>query len=830
MSGTKTAKRPAFWNPCLDSSDDDEEGKSKDSKTTPIKKTRTNKDAIKNPNDILSDHDEDIKSDKSDKSDDDFDPGSDTEGKGPKKRTRPVRNKAKTEDKKKKDTSNDSFDEEILEESSPPPKSPKKKRKKSPKTKTEKRSSRKKKAKKGDESDDDFDPGSDGEDNDEEESDSEESVASDDISDDNISDSDFMPDSDDEKNAETNDTINLSSDGDPTPKRKNVKDSTQTFDPNSKEFWNKVEELRNKGFSIQQTNKDEQGDVGSVGAGPRAPVGQVRPRNGANHSKLAAFTQLYINFEHEKRCTRKCFMMEGKQKQALGEIDDPSFITPDFVKACIRVVMCCMRLGDTNTAREAIGLLNRLGEIPGISALCQAMISGVKVQHQSLDEIDKLEENGMEALRDKEFTKAMEYLDNAITHAGSCLRLKMARGDCLAHLGRYVDGAKAASSILQQDQRNVGALFLRGFCLYHKNNIERALTHFQQVLQLSKDHERAKTLLGKSKQFKEKKDLAVKAVNEARLEDAERIYTEAIAIDQRNKGTNANLLADRAEVYFRMKRIPECVSDCEASLELDQGCLAAMLQRAKCHMENKEWEAGVRIFERMNNRDRHNQQSKKKAGEAALKAGNHDEAYRLFSEALDVDKHNQKYRHLLREAKQQHLLATRVDYYQVLGIEKTCGDSEIKKAYFKKSKEYHPDRHANAEDEEKEEFSNKFKLAKEAYEVLSDSEKRKGYDTGGVKPPPGGWYQDVDQKIFQNIHPRGGIRGMRGMRGGIVRGRGAPIIRGNINARPPIVRGNIRPNVTRVMRGGVVRPNIRLNVPGRGGPIRVQTGDRKSVV
>jgi hypothetical protein len=42
----------------------------------------------------------------------------------------------------------------------------------------------------------------------------------------------------------------------------------------------------------------------------------------------------------------------------------------------------------------------------------------------------------------------------------------------------------------------------------------------------------------------------------------------------------------------------------------------------------KEWEAAVRIFERMNNKDRHNQQSKKKAGEAALKAGNHDEAQR----------------------------------------------------------------------------------------------------------------------------------------------------------------------------------------------------------
>ena len=46
---------------------------------------------------------------------------------------------------------------------------------------------------------------------------------------------------------------------------------------------------------------------------------------------------------------------------------------------------------------------------------------------------------------------------------------------------RYVDGAKAASSILSLDQKNVGALFLRGFCLYHKDNVDRAITHFQQV-------------------------------------------------------------------------------------------------------------------------------------------------------------------------------------------------------------------------------------------------------------------------------------------------------------------------------------------------------------
>ena len=163
------------------------------------------------------------------------------------------------------------------------------------------------------------------------------------------------------------------------------------------------------------------------------------------------------------------------------------------------------------------------------------MISGVKAQMNSISQFVDREKEGMTALKAKEFTKALESLDAALALAAGCLRLKMARGDCLAHLGRYVEGAKAASSILQQDQRNVGALFLRGFCLYHKNNIERALSHFQQVLQINKDHERAKTLLNKTKQLKEKRDAATKANVEKRFEDAEKIYTEALGIDPRNK-------------------------------------------------------------------------------------------------------------------------------------------------------------------------------------------------------------------------------------------------------------------------------------------------------
>merc|ERR1719445_2219237 len=197
----------------------------------------------------------------------------------------------------------------------------------------------------------------------------------------------------------------------------------------------------------------------------------------------------------------------------------------------------------------------------------------------------------------------------------------------------------------------------------------------------------------------------------------------------------------------------------------------------------------------MNSRDRHNQQAKVKAGQAAQTSGNMMEAHRLFSEAMDIDKHNQKYRHLLREAKQSLLMETRVDYYAVLDLEKSAADAEIRKAYFRKSKEYHPDKHANESEDLKEEFSRKFKLAKEAYELLSDHDKRKMYDSGRVKPPPGGWYQDVEQTVAQFVQSRAPLRGRgmtRGVRGPI---RGGIVIRGNIRPVRPLIRGHVRPPI-----------------------------------
>ena len=66
------------------------------------------------------------------------------------------------------------------------------------------------------------------------------------------------------------------------------------------------------------------------------------------------------------------------------------------------------------------------------------------------------------------------------------------------------------------------------------------------------------------------------------------------------------------------------------------------------------------------------------------------------------------------------------DYYEVLGIARGASDAEIKTAYRKLAMKHHPDRAPDDKTAEE-----KFKEAKEAYEVLSDSKKRAAYDQFG---------------------------------------------------------------------------------------------------
>ena len=114
----------------------------------------------------------------------------------------------------------------------------------------------------------------------------------------------------------------------------------------------------------------------------------------------------------------------------------------------------------------------------------------------------------------------------------------------------------------------------------------------------------------------------------------------------------------------------------------------------------------------------------------------------------------------------------RPDYYKILGVGKNASDEEIKKAYRKLARKYHPDR--NAGDKKAEE---RFKEISQAHDVLSDPDKRKAYDrgsgpfgsfTGGNFDPSSfsGGFGDILSDLFGRGGGAAGGRDQGGVRGG----------------------------------------------------------------
>ena len=163
-----------------------------------------------------------------------------------------------------------------------------------------------------------------------------------------------------------------------------------------------------------------------------------------------------------------------------------------------------------------------------------------------------------------------------------------------------------------------------------------------------------------------------------------------------------------------MKDYTSAVDDCTQALALDPSYLKARKTKARATGEAGNWEEAVREYQSI--------------------AESHPTEPGI---AKDI-------RHAELELKK----SKRKDYYKILGVEKDAGEHEIKKAYRKLAIVHHPDKNpGNVEAEQK------FKEIGEAYETLSDSQKRARYDSG--------------EDLIDPSEMFGGAGGMGGFGGGV---------------------------------------------------------------
>jgi DnaJ family protein C protein 7 len=399
-----------------------------------------------------------------------------------------------------------------------------------------------------------------------------------------------------------------------------------------------------------------------------------------------------------------CYMMLHQYRDALDDARKSVALDSSYIKGYIRIAKCSLALGDLSAADNAISVVKELS--PNNAAIIPEV--------QKLEVIRRFDEEANKAYQKQDYRKVVFCMDRILEQV-PCTRFKLMKAECLAFLGRYQEAQEIANDILHIDKQNADAVYVRGMCLYYQDNVEQAFTHFQHVLRLAPDHQKAMNIYKRAKALRQKKEEGNEVFKSGRLSEAYNLYSEALKIDPNNKSTNAKLFFNRATVCSKLGRLNEAVADCSSALNLDENYLKALLRRAKCYME----------------------------------LGDFDEAVRDYEKALKMDNSRENKR-LLQEAKLALKKSKRKDYYKILGVDKNASTDEVKKAYRKRALVHHPDRHANASDGEKREQEKKFKEVGEAYGILSDPKKRARYDNGQDLEDMEGMASDIDpNSVFQ---------------------------------------------------------------------------------
>jgi len=150
----------------------------------------------------------------------------------------------------------------------------------------------------------------------------------------------------------------------------------------------------------------------------------------------------------------------------------------------------------------------------------------------------------------------------------------------------------------------------------------------------------------------------------------------------------------KGKAYLKLGESDNAIAACDKALELDSGLNEAHKLKGEAYINKEDFDEAVRQYEKAVN-----------GGDNSAQEG-------------------------LQNARKRQKMAQRKDYYKVLDIPKTASDKEIKKAYRKLAMIYHPDKAASGTPEQKEEASEKMKEIGEAYDILSNPDKKGKYDRG----------------------------------------------------------------------------------------------------
>lgn len=318
------------------------------------------------------------------------------------------------------------------------------------------------------------------------------------------------------------------------------------------------------------------------------------------------------------------------------------------------------------------------------------------------------------------WSRAVKFLDMALSHTEQAINLQLMKAQAEYHLGDYYGTVSDTGKMLKSNNKYIQAYQLRGEAYFRLGEHTTALNHFRECLKLDPEHKGCKDGHKIIKNIMKKDKHGDDFFSSGDYNEAINYWWQAMNVDFSHLSFVRPTLLKVVKAHTALG---EHVSAClEAQKHVDdQESIEGLFALGDAQVAAEKFKDAVNTFRRANNftpndRQKETQERLKKA-EIALKQSNEK------------------------------------NYYKILGIPRNAKKRDVKKAYRDLALKWHPDKNSDRKEAEK-----KFQDIGEAYEVLSDVELRDKYDRGEeVFENQGGarGQTEFQQQVFQHFYHSG---------------------------------------------------------------------------
>jgi DnaJ family protein C protein 3 len=296
------------------------------------------------------------------------------------------------------------------------------------------------------------------------------------------------------------------------------------------------------------------------------------------------------------------------------------------------------------------------------------------------------------AMEDGDRQAAMRAVDAVLVECREHSPARLMRTQLLSELGRFEEALQEAGVAIKADKNNLEALAMRGRLYFTLGDVEMAKRHFQECLRNDPENKGCKAHFRTVKKVLKAMDKATAAAEAHRDQDVLDALEPIVSVVPENTIMLARVRMLQCNARVRLKQPDEALTACGLVLQIEPRNIEAMLQRAEALILQEEW----------------------------------DPAAEAFRAILEIEQQHRGAHEGLQKIERLKKMASRKDYYKILGVPRTATGREIKKAYKKLALQYHPDKNV----ENKDEAEAKFRDVAEAHEVLTNDELRQRFDNG----------------------------------------------------------------------------------------------------